>query len=671
MVDFDARLCDEISFRDGDTIEIFEIFDSSLALGLNKSNPDNVGQFPLEFVYIQEGEKNLKIPIDNRKSSSKFDWWKNPEAELQLMKKQKNMTDQFAPSFEDQTAPLTTFDCGIDDYNESDNMSDGDTSTCQAGDVSNRDREEKNEIIADDSSSATCFSDLTETNVSVFTCKTNSSSVETQDAAHNFVENLIANIPTEISSSQNQCERPLGPSAATSKESPTDEDYFDAPSGIKISFHRSNHESNAEAKDESWKDYEGISLSSSPMPPPLPLSLPPPLSPMSSSSLMFLLHADDFTGDIQEAENFEAKDDGNINNNNNIINDEESSDNEEIKFSCIVDKEPTSLKALELPSSSVEEIKIFMPQSSTELLSPTGQTVHEDHPVSPNTRSRLPEVPKTPLKPKPPAKPPNPKPSPRSNKGDSDANGSSRVVRDITESRAPQSNQNVCNGKPNKPPPAPNKPKVTIESKSSFHKATSGRGGFLFKSGPSFAKRKSTFYVESFLGNEVEATEQPDASENILSPSSDVLTLGSVVMFKNISGKSEDRDENKDDQSPNKRGFVVPSGCSVNTPSPKKRTADRPVVPDNNLSGAGALMTGPLDPCHLISSPHSSPHKNDPLSIESFMPKKSPPVPLRPAPPKPTRSFASKDSAKDKTRSKVLDADDGEEGDCLYAFLVF
>ena len=666
MVDFDARFYDEISFRDGDTIEIFEIYDASLALGSNKSNPAKVGQFPLEFVYIPEGEKNCKITTDNRKSFSKFDWWKKPEAELHLKKKQQNVTNQIVPSFEEQTAPLTTLDSEVDDDKESDKVMDGDTSNSRVGDVSNRDREEyqeRNEIIAGNSSSITCFSTLTETNVSD-TCETNISLPdETKNDLHNFVESLIANIPIEISSNQNL----LGHLTTTSKESPTDEDVVTSSSGVSISLNHSNHESNAKVEDESWKK---TSLSSSPMPPPLPLSLPPPLSPISSSSLMFLLHADDFTENIQEVENCEMNDDDNNNNNGN--NDEECSDNEESKCSSVVEKEPMSLKDVELPSSPVEEVTITLPQSSSEFLSPTGQTFYEDNPVSPKALLGPLVVPKNPSKPKPPAKPPKPKPSPRLKKVDSDASDSSRAMRDFTENCLPQSNQNVCNDKP-KPPPASNKPKVKIESKLSFHKTTnSGRGGFLFKSGPSFVKRKSTFYVDSFLGTEVEAVDRPDASE-VVSPSSDVhLTLGSVVTFKKISGKSEDRDECKDVQ--NNQEFVVPSGCSVNGSSQRKQTADHPVIPDNNLSGAGALMTGPLDPCHLISSPHSSPHKNDSLSSESPLPKKCPPVPLRPAPPKPTRSFASKNSAQDKTghdiRSNVFVAHD-DEGDYVFALMYY
>ena len=91
----------ELVMKENDVIEIYEFLENGWGLCKN-SNTQKVGKVNLEFIFISEGYD----PINQSENKRKFDWWKKPEAELLLAPKPHETNDS-APQFEDQTAPLS------------------------------------------------------------------------------------------------------------------------------------------------------------------------------------------------------------------------------------------------------------------------------------------------------------------------------------------------------------------------------------------------------------------------------------------------------------------------------------------------------------------------------------------------------------------------------------
>ncbi|ESO00847.1 hypothetical protein HELRODRAFT_175340 [Helobdella robusta] len=115
LQNFAAQLSEEISLYEGDEVEIYEVIDDLFVYGACIFDLDNVGQFPMDYISVTEGEENLKFENKNSTIKSKFDWWKNPEVQLSLVEKYNKSTNQTTPTFLDQTAPLSRSDGYLDE----------------------------------------------------------------------------------------------------------------------------------------------------------------------------------------------------------------------------------------------------------------------------------------------------------------------------------------------------------------------------------------------------------------------------------------------------------------------------------------------------------------------------------------------------------------------------
>lgn len=103
-LDLAAQLDNELSFKKGDVIDIICQVDDVFAVGQINSK---IGQFPIAFVDIFDGcIDSLAEGPETCQPTSKFNWWKNPDMEKEILAKVVPGKVEATPSFEEQTAPI-------------------------------------------------------------------------------------------------------------------------------------------------------------------------------------------------------------------------------------------------------------------------------------------------------------------------------------------------------------------------------------------------------------------------------------------------------------------------------------------------------------------------------------------------------------------------------------
>ena len=89
-MDLTAQLHDELGFKKGEVIHIYDVIDSDFALGECNGR---TGSFPLSFVEILDGNVHFNVKKDD-KSKSKFRWWEEESSISDLAKFSQNLPNE-------------------------------------------------------------------------------------------------------------------------------------------------------------------------------------------------------------------------------------------------------------------------------------------------------------------------------------------------------------------------------------------------------------------------------------------------------------------------------------------------------------------------------------------------------------------------------------------------
>jgi len=109
ILDLNAQLSDELSFSEGDVLDVLSIIDEDFVIA--RSHSGEVGQIPLAFVEVIDGCVKVSNSIEiltEPKRLSKMEWWKDPSAEEHIARRSSvtMISTEPQPSFEEQTAPI-------------------------------------------------------------------------------------------------------------------------------------------------------------------------------------------------------------------------------------------------------------------------------------------------------------------------------------------------------------------------------------------------------------------------------------------------------------------------------------------------------------------------------------------------------------------------------------